>query len=146
MAAMYPQFPRYCGFQSDAERLVYGVLAHQLPDECIVLFGVRLLVRDGPDEIDAEADFIIVEPECGVLVLEIKGGRDPEGRTHGAMVFPGSAWGTACDREPDRASAADSLCTGTETEGRTSNEAVRLSDPARGDLPGCDTSTAVAGS
>jgi uncharacterized protein YbaR (Trm112 family) len=74
MATMYPQFPRYCGFRSDAERLVYGVLAHQMPDQCIVLFGVRLLVRDGPDEIDAEADFIIVEPECGVLVLEIKGG------------------------------------------------------------------------
>ncbi|WP_448575377.1 NERD domain-containing protein [Thermomicrobium sp.] len=74
MATMYPQFPRYCSFQSDAERLVYSALAHQLPDACLVLFAVRLLVRDGSDEIDAEADFIIVEPQCGVLVLEVKGG------------------------------------------------------------------------
>jgi hypothetical protein len=118
MATMYPQFPRYCGFRSDAERLVYGVLAHQLPDECIVLFGVRLLVRDGPDEIDAEADFIIVEPECGVLVLEIKGGGIRRDARTGQWFSPGPAWGTACDREPDRASAADSLCTGTETEGK----------------------------
>lgn len=88
MATMYPQLPRYCGFRSDAERLVYSVLAHQLPDECIVLFGVRLLVRDGPDEIDAEADFIIVEPECGVLVLEIKGGAGSGGTHARGNGFP----------------------------------------------------------
>ncbi|MCS7051009.1 MAG: NERD domain-containing protein, partial [Thermomicrobium sp.] len=74
MATMYPEHPRYCTFASDAERLVYLALKNMLPADCVVLYGVRLLVRDGRSEIDSEADFVILEPRCGVLVLEVKGG------------------------------------------------------------------------
>jgi hypothetical protein len=72
---MYPEHPRFCRFESDAERLLYDELKRQLPDTYTVLYSVPLQVRpDQRSELNVEIDFLVVDPERGLLVLEVKGG------------------------------------------------------------------------
>jgi hypothetical protein len=71
---MYPQrLPEHV--RSDAEKTLYRELERQLPDDVTVLHGVNWLERN-PREADGdgEADFVIIHPDRGVLVLEVKGG------------------------------------------------------------------------
>ncbi|MBA2278743.1 MAG: NERD domain-containing protein, partial [Chloroflexia bacterium] len=73
MATMYP--PQFSAqTESGAERLLFGELGRQLPAEYTVLHGVTWLSRSGGRARDGEADFLIVHPRHGVLVLEVKGG------------------------------------------------------------------------
>ncbi len=74
MARMYPQrLPD--SVPMGAERTLYGELERQLPAEYVVLYGVKWIQRDRRmfDQ-DGEADFVIVDPKRGALVLEVKGG------------------------------------------------------------------------
>ncbi len=75
MARMYPQrLPSYV--QSSAERTLYSQLAAQLPDPFTVMYSVKWLMRDRRHhDHDGEIDFLLVHPELGLLVLEVKGGR-----------------------------------------------------------------------
>lgn len=75
MARMYPQrLPEYV--ESTAERLLYEQLKQQLPDSFIVLYSVKWLMRDRRHhDHDGEIDFLIIQPELGVLIMEVKGGR-----------------------------------------------------------------------
>jgi len=66
---------------SRAERLLFRELGDQLSDQYTVLHSVRWIARDGGRAKDGEADFLILHPERGFLVLEVKGGViswDPE--------------------------------------------------------------------
>lgn len=75
MAKMYPEHPTYCRFESDAERTLYHELKHQLPDSVVVMHSVPLLLRpDERKELNCEIDFVVIDPDRGVLVLEVKGG------------------------------------------------------------------------
>jgi hypothetical protein len=74
MARMYPS-PMNPETKSEAERLLYRAFHDEL-DESYVIFHGRAWQatdRDGRPR-DGEADFVIVHPERGVLVLEAKGG------------------------------------------------------------------------
>ncbi|MBN2003261.1 MAG: NERD domain-containing protein/DEAD/DEAH box helicase [Anaerolineae bacterium] len=74
MARMFP-YPLRGDTESAAERRLYAAFEAQLPPEFTVFHSVRWLARDpqyGPE--DREADFILVHPELGILVLEVKGG------------------------------------------------------------------------
>ncbi|NOX61055.1 MAG: ATP-binding domain-containing protein [Chloroflexi bacterium] len=76
MARIYPErLPEYV--QRDplrsAERKVYHALA-DLPSAYTVFYGVAWLDRASDGARDGEADFVIVHPDGGVLVLEVKGG------------------------------------------------------------------------
>jgi hypothetical protein len=75
MARMYPQeLPD--DVRSGAERLLYEQFKQQLPDSFVVLHSVKWLMRDRKHhDRDGEVDFLIVHPELGVLILEVKGGR-----------------------------------------------------------------------
>jgi hypothetical protein len=74
MARMYPsQVSSHT--KSQAERLLFRLLREQLPDSWIVMHGVGWLTRTPRRDERGEADFVIVHPERGVLVLEVKGGR-----------------------------------------------------------------------
>ncbi len=57
----------------EAERHVYQSL-RTLPDAYTVFYGVAWLGRTKAGTQDGEADFVIVHPDQGVLVLEVKGG------------------------------------------------------------------------
>ena len=75
MAKMYPEHPAYCSFESDAERTLYHELKRQLPDGVVVMHSVPIVLRPGErKEINCEIDFIVIDPDRGVLVLEVKGG------------------------------------------------------------------------
>lgn len=61
--------------QSDAERRLFTEFSRQLPDEYTVMHGVGWLTRLRRRDEVGEADFVIVHPRRGVIVLEVKGGR-----------------------------------------------------------------------
>lgn len=62
------------------ERDVATALVEQLPDECIVYHSYPWLRADRNDRSkkvtlrEGEADFVIVHPKAGILILEVKGG------------------------------------------------------------------------
>jgi hypothetical protein len=61
--------------ESAAERLLFDQFARQLPDAFVVIHGVRWLMRDRRRfDRDGEIDFLIVHPDHGLLILEVKGG------------------------------------------------------------------------
>ena len=83
MARMYPREIKR-STTSAAERLLFEELKQQLPDEIMVFHSVCW--QDSPMNgrglsRDREADFVILDPSRGILVLEVKGGqvwRDPD--------------------------------------------------------------------
>lgn len=75
MAHMYPQrFPQTG--ESQAEAVLYEELRSQLSDSFTVLYSVKWLMRDRRHhDQDGEIDFLVIHPDLGLLVLEVKGGR-----------------------------------------------------------------------
>jgi len=76
MARLFPQWLTDDDRRDPARRaevLVYDRLA-ALPDNWTVLFRTPLKFHNGRRLQDREADFILVEPSLGLLVLEVKGG------------------------------------------------------------------------
>ena len=71
MARLYPHGPG--SDAPESERLVFDALA-KLPDNWRVFHSVVWQSRRGRRQGDGEADFIILSPEHGALVLEVKGG------------------------------------------------------------------------
>ena len=58
-----------------AEREVYEVLGDELPDRYSVFAWVSWILKNPADRAyDGEADFVIADPDRGLLVLEVKGG------------------------------------------------------------------------
>jgi hypothetical protein len=74
-AQMFPPKPR-AGTDSQAEVFLFRELEKQLPDSYYVYHSVAWQIRDkrGGSK-DGEADFVIINPQIGILVLEVKGGR-----------------------------------------------------------------------
>jgi hypothetical protein len=66
--------------QEPGERTVARALVAQLPDDCVIYHGLRWLRPEQSRQADklylqpGEVDFIVVHPDHGVLVLEVKGG------------------------------------------------------------------------
>lgn len=74
MATMFPAFiSDTC--ESNAERKLYHALQQQLDDQIVVYHSVAWNLRQKyKNRLHGEADFVIVHPEHGVIVLEVKGG------------------------------------------------------------------------
>ncbi len=74
MARMIPS-PLPDDVPSEAERLLYRKFEAELPADWTVLCGARWIGRRGRLEgQDGEADFVLLHPTEGILVLEAKGG------------------------------------------------------------------------
>ncbi|HYI25746.1 MAG TPA: NERD domain-containing protein, partial [Thermomicrobiales bacterium] len=73
MARMYPAQVS-SATTSGAERTLFNQLRLQLPDHWIAMHSVGWLNRNPRRDEHGEADFLIVHPDRGVLVLEVKGG------------------------------------------------------------------------
>lgn len=80
MAKMYPEkFPK--GNNSSGEKKVYEYFRQETPDSWLVLHSLRL--PEHPKVVFGEVDFVVVAPELGVFVLEVKSG---------GVGFNGSYW------------------------------------------------------
>lgn len=75
MARMIPTRPD--AGAPPSEQAVFEVLARGLPADWVVFHGRRITIPASPgqDRFEGEADFVVVDPERGVLVLEVKGGQ-----------------------------------------------------------------------
>ncbi|PZS00717.1 MAG: hypothetical protein DLM69_06085 [Candidatus Chloroheliales bacterium] len=73
MAKMYPEHIAE-DTASWAERVLYDTLRDRLPAEFTVMHSVRWVMRGQRRLSDGEADFLIVHPRLGLLVVEVKGG------------------------------------------------------------------------
>jgi len=77
--------------QSRAEARFYEVCRDQLPAEVLVIYNAAWLYRDDRGRItEGEADFTLVSPTFGVLVVEVKGG--------GVTFNPGTGLWHSVDR------------------------------------------------
>jgi hypothetical protein len=62
-------------FPSRAEARFYQACQVQLPDDYVVIYSAEWLYRDTNGRlIEGEADFTIISPSLGLLVVEVKGG------------------------------------------------------------------------
>lgn len=113
MARMIPS--RCDADAAQSERTVYEALADQLPGAWLVLHSKRLFLP--ADErhrtpYEGEADFVVIDPRRGVLVLEVKGGqavwRDEDGiwysKSYGGRVHETSDPGRQAQRMAHRLS------------------------------------------
>lgn len=75
MAKMFPERPLK-GTQSAAELKVFAALRDGLPDDYTVLHSVPIYRRGSKDGrlLDGEIDFLVIHPDKGLLVTEVKGG------------------------------------------------------------------------
>lgn len=80
---MHPSAP--AARSSAVERRVFAALQAGLPDDWVVLHGRRVVLPAEPARADraerrrpveGEADFAVIAPRRGLLVLEVKGGRE----------------------------------------------------------------------
>lgn len=83
MARMHPSAPE--ARSSAVERRVFAALQQGLPDDWVALHGRRVVLpaesaradRAGRRRpVEGEADFAVIAPRRGLLVLEVKGGQD----------------------------------------------------------------------
>lgn len=74
MASCFPPLDR-ATTSSSAELRLYKCLANQLGPKFTVLHSVAWIAKpDGHTPRDGESDFLILHPDLGVLVVEVKGG------------------------------------------------------------------------
>ncbi|MCZ3388995.1 MAG: NERD domain-containing protein [Actinomycetia bacterium] len=62
-------------FESVAEQAVWTALRSQLPDDAVLLANLALTDRKG----DCEADLVVLWPDIGMAVIEVKGGHITRG-------------------------------------------------------------------
>ena len=101
MARMIPNFDTD-QLEHDSEVPVYEVLRDHLPNEFIVLHSYPWLRRwrNKGTLAEGEADFVLLHPRHGLLVLEVKGGQDI--RYEGGRWFRRSAHGPREFQDPFR--------------------------------------------
>ena len=81
MAKMIPDFgsdreiDEHLKDSPKSEIQVYKVLKEKLPDTMYVIHSPKWVSRDISGRADGEADFIVIDPNNGILVIEVKGGR-----------------------------------------------------------------------
>ncbi len=63
--------PEVPDFADDSERVVWQALRSQLRDSDILMHGIRFT---DPVEGDVEIDLLILMPDAGAIVIEVKGG------------------------------------------------------------------------
>ena len=73
MAKMIPdQLPE--SIESGAERRCYDALRTELSDAFTILYNVAWVGRGRYEGQQGQCDFLVLHPEHGALVLEVKGG------------------------------------------------------------------------
>jgi hypothetical protein len=93
MATMIPDYEIHQVFSehlSHAETAVYSALKNQLPSTTTVLYSVPWVARNSNGDIrDGETDFVVIDPDRGIAIIEVKGGS--------IEVSAGGLWSTRGD-------------------------------------------------
>lgn len=76
-ALLIPEHPH---FEDESERLVWDALRARLRDGDVLLHGVRIT---DPRHGEVEIDLLLLMPDCGAAVIEVKGGH---------VTFAGGQW------------------------------------------------------
>jgi hypothetical protein len=77
MARIKPDDPYYYVTNSGAEKRIYVSLKEHLNDEWLVCYSWRWLKHPQNQKTkkqQGEGDFILFHPDCGIIVIEVKGG------------------------------------------------------------------------
>lgn len=78
MATMIPDYEVHKVFDehsSRAEAAMFSALQDQLPSSTTVLYSVPWVAKDSNGAIrDGETDFVVIDPDRGIVILEVKGG------------------------------------------------------------------------
>lgn len=77
MARMIPQLSaaQLAALPSRAEARFYEACRDQLPQEVVVIYSANWIYRDGRGKLtEGEADFTILSPRTGLIIVEVKGG------------------------------------------------------------------------
>ena len=74
MGTSIPEEPRWAEDASPAERSLWRWAVEQLDDRVLVLPQVAMTVGSGGRTREAEADLVLIDPEHGMTVVEVKGG------------------------------------------------------------------------
>ena len=76
MAIMYPESMEYEQVNSFGEKAVFGSLKESLSDEWTAIYSLRWINKANKRsrKAEGEGDFLILNKDHGILVLEIKGG------------------------------------------------------------------------
>ncbi len=72
MARIYPDPMRPTS--STAEKRLYRLFQDELSDAFIVIHGARWIAKKPQQKTNGEVDFLVIHPELGILLLEVKGG------------------------------------------------------------------------
>lgn len=76
MAKMYPEYSiEEQRFKHHSEKTVFEILRDKLPADFIVIHSVNWITNAINNRTDGEADFLIIHPRIGLLILEVKAGR-----------------------------------------------------------------------
>jgi hypothetical protein len=132
MAVMIPDLSEeqiLAEHDSPAEARVYGALRDQLSSDVTVLYSVPWIAPGRRGEVrDGEADFVVIDPSHGILILEVKGGT--------VEVASGGRWST-------RGPAGEIIpITNPFTQGVTSKNVLKNQIDA---IPGVDISGVTFG-
>ena len=74
MGTSVPEEPRWAADVAPAEKALWRWAVDQLDDRVLVLPQVAMTVGRGGRTQEAEADLVLIDPEHGVTVVEVKGG------------------------------------------------------------------------
>lgn len=74
MGTSIPEDPRWKDGDSPAERRLWRWAVEQLDDRILVLPQVVMTVGTGGRAEEAEADLVLIDPDGGVTIVEVKGG------------------------------------------------------------------------
>ena len=74
MGRSVPEEPRWAAEAAPAEKALWRWAVDQLDDRVLVLPQVAMTVGRGGRTQEAEADLVLIDPEHGVTVVEVKGG------------------------------------------------------------------------
>lgn len=74
VATSRPAQPRWTPDAPPAEKLLWGWAVDQLDDEVLVLPQVAMTLPDNGRPEEAELDLVLIDPQAGVTVVEVKGG------------------------------------------------------------------------
>ena len=77
MAHMYPETLKGLNVRSQAEIELFDTFQQQLSDHFTVIHSVAWLGirKSGAPPTDGEADFVVLHPRMGILIMEVKGGK-----------------------------------------------------------------------
>ena len=109
MGTSIPPEPRWAPQTSKAEKALWRWAVDQLDDRILVLPQVAITMREKGRPDEAEIDLLLIDPEGGIVVIEVKGGRIRYDAIHAAWRNADAAGATVIRDPVEQAKRARSM-------------------------------------